>query len=88
MECPLSYYLNLLLKVLTHSSDDFGGGTRKVSPATSLFNLRTKSVLRPLGGIGIRLMAETNMAPLSKMVWMMTTSSQHPWVKFLQAKYL
>lgn len=33
-------------------------------------------------------MAETNMAPLSKMVWMMTTSSQHPWVKFLQAKYL
>lgn len=43
---------------------------------------------KSLGGIGIRKMGEVKMALLSKMGWLLTTSSSRPWVHSLKAKYL
>ncbi|KAB1216244.1 hypothetical protein CJ030_MR4G005810 [Morella rubra] len=43
---------------------------------------------RPLGGIGIRLMCDTNMALISKMGWMISLFGNRSCVNLLQAKYL
>lgn len=44
--------------------------------------------LLAVGGLGICLMAKTNLALLSKLAWMMTTSNQHPLDRCLKSKYL
>lgn len=52
--------------------------------------LSGKKICRPThdGGIGIRLMKDSNLALLSKVAWLMSLSSPRPWVHCLKAKYL
>lgn len=43
---------------------------------------------KSFGGLGIKKTRDMNLALISKLGWMMTSSTQRPWITCLRAKYL
>lgn len=89
MVCHHSYCPKTFVLILTLNFVVFGRGTSPTKLGICHY-YHGKKTCRPkhVGGIGIRLMRDSNFALLSKMAWMMSISSSRPWFQCLQAKYL
>lgn len=88
MGCRSFFYQSSSVSSWILLSVDFGGVQTGKTRNLTLQSWDKICTPRSAGGMGFRKMGEMNLALISKLAWMMSTSSPRPRVTCLKAKYL